>query len=154
MLYEVIVSSLLRSPIMGCECGQIHGMLRNLVCCRSVFHRLVHHGALGQEVGSNGESCTALASRTRCRGGSYYVALQDMKTLKNQAKKKYHLLVMLLLQKVCIFAQNIYYIKITASSTRTSGYLPFMSIIDNNSFGEQYVKTFPKNTFPSNLACF
>ena len=99
MLYEVIVSSLLRSPIMGCECGQIHGMLRNLVCCRSVFHRLVHHGALGQEVGSNGESCTALASRTRCRGARYYVALQDMKTLKNQAKKRYSLLVTLLLEK-------------------------------------------------------
>ena len=42
-----------------------------------------------------------------------YIALQDMKTFENQAKKRYHLLVTLLLWKVDIFAQNIWHIKIT-----------------------------------------
>ena len=73
-----------------------------------------------------------------------------MKTFENQAKKRFPLLVTLLLWKVLVFAQNIWHIKITAFLTRTSGCLPFSAIIYNISSGDQYVKTFPKTTFPWN----
>ena len=73
-------------------------------------------------------------------------------TFENQIKKRFPLLVTLLLWKVGNLAQNMWHIKITEFSMRTSGYLPFITIIYNISDRERYVKTFLKTTFSWNQA--